>query len=107
MVVFGCEEPEAVGIENVLAHPGDGWRRGTLDVLIEQGHIGPIEHGELDGWIELVYDAARGLGELAVHATLAKRTCDGDDVHFNSLRSDALDMWHGIATYRMPQIDAE
>lgn len=55
----------------------------------------------------LVYGAARGLGELAVHTSLAKRTCDGDDMHFDSFRLDALGMRHGIATYRMPHIDAE
>ena len=107
MVVFGCEEPDAVGIVNLLAHPRDGWRCGPLDVLVEHGHIGPIEQGELDGRVELVYDAARGLGELAVHTTLAKRTCNGDDMHFDSFRLNALGMRHGIATYRMPHIDAE
>ena len=84
VVVFGREEPQAVGGEYGVANALHRLRGWPLDVLVHEGHIAPIEESDLGAIADNAFDLTC---ELMVKRLLAQRTDDHEDTgHASSFR---------------------
>lgn len=84
IVVFGGEEPEAVGVQDGSAGGGDRLGRGPFDVLVHKGDVVPVEVRDLGSVADDAFDLA---GELTVERVLAQRAHNHENSgHTSSFR---------------------
>ena len=81
VVVLGAEQPQPVGPLDLVAHARHGGGRGVLGVLVHERDVVPGEQLEACLGAQPAQRRPCGLGELAVVASLSKRSGDGEYVH--------------------------